>query len=117
MSNSSQHALPGFAGERVHSIQRIASHAEACGAVREGNEQQKRRGEQRGARSYGLTPVNFSAQPEPFLSLKPSETSQNVPQNVITTSRKVDERKGLPLVHFSAQPQPFLSPKSIDVAL
>ena len=45
------------------------------------------------ARAY--TRVHFSAQPEPFLSRKYTETTQRVPQKVLTSSRKVDECKPL----------------------
>jgi hypothetical protein len=38
-----------------------------------------------------LTPLNFSAQPEPFMLLKHTKTTQRVPQKVITLSRKVDK--------------------------
>jgi len=48
----------------------------------------------------GLTLVHFSAQPEPFLSLKYTETTQRVPQKVLTSSRKVDEFKPLVLGNF-----------------
>jgi hypothetical protein len=39
----------------------------------------------------GLPLVLFSAQPEPLLSLKSTDTTQRVPQKVLTTSRKLDE--------------------------
>jgi len=51
----------------------------------------------------GLTLVHFSALPEPFWSLKFPETTQHIPLKTLTSSRKVDERKGLPLVHCFAQ--------------
>jgi len=47
-----------------------------------------------GAR-HGLTLVRFSAQPEPFLTLKSTEPAQRVPRKVLTSSRKVDEWKSL----------------------
>jgi hypothetical protein len=43
-----------------------------------------------------LTLVHFSAQPEPFLSLKFTETTQRVPQTVLTASREVHECEPLP---------------------
>ena len=63
----------------------------------------------RAAVGQGLTLVHFSAQPEPFFSLKPTETTQCVLQKVLTSGRKVDKCKGLPIIHFSALPEPFLS--------
>ena len=39
----------------------------------------------------GLPLVHFSRQPEPFLSPKPTQTTQRVPQKVLTSRREVDE--------------------------
>jgi len=39
----------------------------------------------------GLTLVHFPAQPEPFLSLQLYETTQRIPQEVLTSSRSVDK--------------------------
>ena len=45
----------------------------------------------RGAHArHGLTFGHFSAQSEPFLSLRSTETTQCVPQNVFTSSQKVE---------------------------
>jgi len=44
----------------------------------------------------GLTLVHFSPPSEPFLSLTSTETTQRLPQKVLTSSRKVDEFKPLP---------------------
>jgi len=41
--------------------------------------------------------VHFSAQTEPSLTLKSSETTQRITQKVLTTSRKLDECE--PLMH------------------
>ena len=62
-----------------------------------------------GVGNHGLTPVHFSTQPAPFLSLKLHETTQRVPLKVFTTIRQVDECNRLQLVHFSAYPEPLLS--------
>jgi len=40
-----------------------------------------------------LSLVHFSAQPELYLSLASTETTQHIPQKVLTSSRKVDGRK------------------------
>jgi len=87
----------------------------------------------------GFTPlVNFSAQPEPFLTPRPHQTTQRTPRKELTLSRKVEEcealdaavqrrqhprvprqvrqrpvlRHGLTLVHVSAQLEPCLTHKS-----
>jgi len=54
--------------------------------------------------------VYFSPQPEPFLSVKFTETTQRVPQRMLTPIRNVDECRGLPLVHLSSEHEPVLSP-------
>ena len=41
----------------------------------------------------GLTLVHLSAQPEPFLSLKSTESTKRVPLKVLTSSQKVDACK------------------------
>jgi hypothetical protein len=49
-----------------------------------------------GALRQGLPLVHFSAQPEPFLSLNSTETTQRVPGIILNLSLKVDECKPLP---------------------
>ena len=49
----------------------------------------------RARRRQGLTLVHFSAQLEPCLSLNLTKSTQHIPQEVLTLSRKVDERKPL----------------------
>ena len=41
--------------------------------------------------SQRITFVHFSAQPEPFWSLKLHEATQHVPRKVLTSSREVEE--------------------------
>jgi len=54
-----------------------------------------------GLERQGLTLDHFSAQPEPFLSLKLHETTQRIPQNVLTSSQEVDERESVRGFHSS----------------
>jgi len=48
------------------------------------------------ASGQGLTLVQFSAGREPLLVTETIQCSQRIPQKVLTSSRKVDERKRLP---------------------
>ena len=62
----------GLARERVNARQRIAGHAIARGAVREGNEQQKRRGDHCGARGSPHVGTGVYYSPRHEAQIQPS---------------------------------------------
>ena len=62
----------------------------------------------------GLTLVHFSAQPEPFLSLKPFNHPAYATKNAHVRKKSGRVLQGLPLVDFSAQREPFLSLKPVQ---
>jgi hypothetical protein len=86
------HAIPGQGG-----VGDAACHGAGPGDARApggGGPDVITRGNECECGRQGLTLVLFSAQPEPLLITNTTETNQRIPQEVLTSSRKVDEWAG-----------------------